>query len=104
VRLFEAAACGTTIVSDCWAGLDSFLTPGKEILLANSAQDVVTYLREMNDAEVAVIGRRARERVLAEHTADQRAAEFENAISMAMRKPSHSANEAEVEKLSTASS
>lgn len=99
VRLFEAAACGTTIVSDHWAGLDTFLTPGSEILLASSAEDVITYIRHMNDEEAAAIGRRARERVLAEHTAERRATEFENAIATATRKSNRAA---EVEKLSIA--
>ena len=100
VRLFEAAACGVTIVSDCWEGLDTFLTPGKEILLAKSADDVVTYLDSMRDEDVASIGRRAQERVLAEHTAARRAAEFENAISVALLKTS---SEDETEKVSSAS-
>ncbi|HVO64119.1 MAG TPA: glycosyltransferase [Terriglobales bacterium] len=104
VRLFEAAACGTTIVSDDWEGLDTFLAPGKEILLAESAQDVVAYLSEMSDEEVRAIGRCARERVLAEHTAQQRATEFENAIAAAMAKHSGLSCEPEAEKVSTAGS
>ena len=100
VRLFEAAACGVTIVSDCWEGLDTFLTPGKEILLANSAEDVITYLASMGDEEVAATGRSARERVLAEHTAAHRAAEFENAVNAASLKTS---TEVETEKVSSAS-
>jgi len=104
VRLFEAAACGTAIVSDCWEGLETFLTPGKEILLAESADDVVAYMAQMEERELSAIGRRARERVLAEHTAEQRATEFEKAVAASVRKHSHSANEPEAEKLSTASS
>jgi spore maturation protein CgeB len=104
VRLFEAAACGTTIVSDYWEGLDTFLAPGKEILLAQSAQDVVAYMSQMSDEEVSAIGRRARERVLAEHTAQQRATEFENAIAAAMAKHSAISCEPEAEKVSSAGS
>ncbi len=104
VRLFEAAACGTTIVSDAWEGLDSFLTPGEEILLAAGAADVVAYLSELSAHEAGAIGRRARERVLAEHTADKRAAEFENAVAAALARRSGHACEPEAEKLSTASS
>jgi spore maturation protein CgeB len=77
VRLFEAAACGSTIVSDGWPGLETFLTPGKEILLPRSSEDVVRYLSEMDDAEIRQIGRNAQQRVLAEHTAEHRAEEFE---------------------------
>jgi spore maturation protein CgeB len=73
VRLFEAAACGVPVVSDWWEGLDAFFEPGREILVAETADDVLRHLREA-DPE---IGRRARRRVLATHTAEKRAAELE---------------------------
>jgi spore maturation protein CgeB len=76
VRLFEAAACGTAIVSDNWPGLDSFFTPGQEILLPAGTNDVVRYLTQLDDEEVHSIGKNAQARVLAEHTSDQRALEF----------------------------
>jgi spore maturation protein CgeB len=41
VRLFEAAACGAPIISDRWSGLDTFFTPGKQILVADSSDEVV---------------------------------------------------------------
>ena len=81
VRLFEAAACGTTIVSDNWPGLDDFFVPGEEILLPDSPADVVRYLSEMEDSEIQRIGRNAQERVLAEHTAQCRAQQFEDYVS-----------------------
>ena len=77
VRLFEASACGAAILSDCWAGLEEFLTPGEEILLPKNADEVVEILRGVSDAERTRIGGRARERVLAEHTSEHRALEFE---------------------------
>lgn len=77
VRLFEAAACGTPIVSDYWDGLDDILSLGSEVLLARSAADVLEYLREMPEEQRRAIGDRARARVLAEHTAAHRAAELE---------------------------
>ena len=80
VRLFEAAGCGTAIVSDYWAGLESFFIPQKEILLANSTADVVKYLCEFGEAERREIGRRAQERVLAEHSAEKRAMQFEEFV------------------------
>jgi spore maturation protein CgeB len=73
VRLFEAAACGATIVSDNWPGLDTFFASGKEILLPASSEDVVSYLHQ----DLSVIGRAAQRRVLEEHTSAHRAAEFE---------------------------
>jgi len=80
VRLFEAAACGATIVSDNWAGLDLFFTAGTEILLPAHAQDVVRYLIEADPAELRRIGRAAQERVLTEHTSARRAQQFEEAV------------------------
>jgi len=80
VRLFEAAACGTSIVSDTWNGIETVLTPGSEVLLARSAADVLGYLREMPEEERLAIGARARARILAEHTAAHRAEELEGHV------------------------
>lgn len=74
-RLFEAAACGAPVLSDRWAGLDAFFAPGEEILTAATANDALAAL-DLDDGELARIGRRARERTLAEHTSDHRAAEL----------------------------
>lgn len=78
-RLFEAAACGTPILSDWWDGLDAFFEPGREILVAESAADTLAALAG-SDAELRAMATRARERVLAEHTADHRAAQLVNAL------------------------
>jgi spore maturation protein CgeB len=78
-RLFEAAACGTPIVSDAWAGLETFLEPGREVIVARDARDVEAAL-EMPDAQLARIAHDARERVLALHSSDHRAAEFERML------------------------
>ena len=74
-RLFEAAACGVPIISDVWDGLDQFFKPGVEILTAATHADVIAAL-VLDDAEVSRIARAARERVLAEHTAQRRASEL----------------------------
>nr|WP_295659781.1 glycosyltransferase [Polymorphobacter sp.] len=74
VRLFEAAACGTPIISDIWDGIDDVLTPGREILLAGTGDDVLHAL-DRSDAEA--IGMAAQARVLGSHTATHRAAELE---------------------------
>jgi spore maturation protein CgeB len=78
VRLFEAAACGTPIISDYWEGLDTIFELGKEILIAESPSDILRYLRDMAEAERLAIGDRARIRVLEQHTAAHRAAELEH--------------------------
>lgn len=77
VRLFEAAACSTPIISDYWVGLASLFEPGKEILVASTAQDTLRYLRDLPESERLAIGARARARVLAEHTLTHRAAQLE---------------------------
>jgi|GEM_PF-1728653 len=76
VRLFEAAACGTAIVSDRWEGLDELLSPGEELLLAETPEESLAILDGMSDAELTRIGAAARERVLASHTARRRAEEL----------------------------
>jgi len=77
VRLFEAGACATPIISDWWDGLDTFFEPGREILIAHSADEALDYIRHTRAGERAAIGHRARARVLAEHTADRRAEQLE---------------------------
>jgi spore maturation protein CgeB len=77
VRLFEAAACGTPIVSDWWPGLDSLFTPGEDILIARSADEALAILKNVTEDDRQAIGRRARARILGAHTAAHRAAELE---------------------------
>lgn len=77
VRLFEAAACGVPVVSDAWEGLSSLFRPGEEIFLAGSAEEVVRLLRDLPEERRRAVGAAARDRVLARHTADARAAELE---------------------------
>jgi spore maturation protein CgeB len=80
VRLFEAAACGAAMISDRWAGLDRFFTPGTEILLPESTGEVVEILSTTHDDDRRAIGLAARARVLAEHTAEHRAEELEQLV------------------------
>ncbi len=80
VRLFEAAACGATIISDNWPGLDTFLSPNQEILLPTCAEDVVRYLSDLSHSEIRRIGNQAQERALSEHTSRHRAIEFEREL------------------------
>ncbi|HEX2242459.1 MAG TPA: glycosyltransferase [Gammaproteobacteria bacterium] len=75
-RLFEAAACGTPIVTDCWDGLESFFQPGEEILVARQTEDVLAAL-EMSDEQLARMAGRARQRAIEEHCARRRARQLE---------------------------
>jgi spore maturation protein CgeB len=88
VRLFEAAACATPIVSDYWDGLTTLFQPGEEILIARSAADVIAPVRDLGESERVALGLRARARVLSEHTAAHRAAELEGyALEVLSRQP-----------------
>jgi spore maturation protein CgeB len=80
VRLFEAGACATPVISDVWDGLSDLLEPGREILFARSTDDVISALEGIEPDRARAIGQAARHRVLAEHTAAHRAAELERHI------------------------
>lgn len=80
-RLFEAAACGTPILSDGWEGLEEFFTPGEEILVAESTEEALRALNE-SDSELEKIARAARERTMTEHTAEHRAIDLETLMEL----------------------
>jgi spore maturation protein CgeB len=83
VRLFEAASCAVPIISDPWPGLETFFRPGRELLVARSAEDTLRILRETSEEERRRVGERARARVLAEHTAAHRAETLEQYVAEA---------------------
>jgi spore maturation protein CgeB len=85
VRLFEAAACGSALISDRWPGLDALLDPDGEIALVEGTDDVLAILREWPDERRSAQAARARERVLAEHTGDVRAGELEALLHAALK-------------------
>jgi spore maturation protein CgeB len=93
VRLFEAAACATPIISDVWDGLETLFTPGEEILLAREASDVLAALTGMAEDRRAAMGAAGRGRILAVHTADHRAAEFEGLLRRAQAGPCTDTND-----------
>lgn len=78
-RLFEAASCGVPIISDSWVGLDNFFTPGSEIITVQSSDDVINALGMAEDERQKII-LAARERVLTEHTPQQRLTELEKIL------------------------
>lgn len=82
VRLFEAAACGTPILSDRWPGLDELFRPGREILLPEDAAAVVDILNRDGRA----MGAAAQARVCGAHTAGHRALELERHLTEAMHR------------------
>ena len=71
-RVFEAAGAAACLITDAWEGIEAFLQPGKEILVAYSGADVARIVRELDAERARSIGEAARNRVLAEHTYERR--------------------------------
>jgi spore maturation protein CgeB len=71
-RVFEAAGAASCMITDAWDGIDLFLEPGHEVLVAKDHQEVVAHLRAVTIERAREIGRAARRRILAEHTYDKR--------------------------------
>ncbi len=72
-RVFEAAAAGACIITDEWPGIDSFLEPGTEVLIAGGTEDVRSFVCDVPPDVAKQIGDAAQRRVLREHTYTQRA-------------------------------
>jgi spore maturation protein CgeB len=82
-RVFEAAGAGSCLITDKWHGIEMFFEPGREILVAGSAEEIVTYLREKSLSDARAIGNAMLVRALGEHTYAQRAAEVEKILNRA---------------------
>ncbi|WP_395670574.1 glycosyltransferase [Phenylobacterium sp.] len=80
VRLFEAAACGTPIISDLWEGLGDLFEPGREIILAQHGETVLRALEETPESDGRAMGEAARRRILLAHTSSRRAEELETVL------------------------
>jgi spore maturation protein CgeB len=76
-RLFEAAGAGGCLITDAWEGIEHFLEPGVEVLVAESGPAVAAHLDELTPVRASAMGQAARRRLLAEHTYAHRAAEVE---------------------------
>ncbi len=83
VRLFEAAACATPIISDPWDGIDAVFTPGRDILLARDSEAVLRALIDLGEDARRALGASGQAKVLAGHTAAHRAAELEGFLAEA---------------------
>jgi spore maturation protein CgeB len=94
-RLFEAAACGTPILTDWFEGLDTFFAPGEEIFVVNTADDVLAALR-CPQAEAARLAARARQRALQEHTGAARARQLLDYLHEGRATARHGPNRAEL--------
>jgi spore maturation protein CgeB len=74
-RVFEAAGAGACLVTDAWEGIELFLEPGREVLVARSGDDVAAHLDALDEPTARAIGERARRRIVSEHTYGHRARE-----------------------------
>ena len=74
-RVFEAAGAGSCLITDAWEGIELFLEPDGEVLVARDGADVVEHLQSLTPERARAIGEAARQRILAEHTYARRAAE-----------------------------
>jgi spore maturation protein CgeB len=79
-RVFEAAGAAACLITDSWEGIELFLTPGEEVLVARDGQDVAEHLAALTPARARALGRAARRRILAEHTYGRRAAEVDHLL------------------------
>ena len=84
-RVFEAAGAGACLITDAWEGIELFLEPDEEILVARDGAEVAEHVRTLTPERASEIGRRALARVLAEHTYDRRAEQVERLIIPALR-------------------
>ncbi len=82
-RVFEAAGAGACLITDQWTGIEKFFLPGKEILVAGSAEEIVSYLRNVSRAQAREIGENMLRRALRDHTYQLRAQEFDAIVSHA---------------------
>ncbi len=72
-RVFEAAGAGACLITDAWEGIELFLEPDREVLVARDGQDVADHLRALTPERARAIGQAARARIVAGHTYAQRA-------------------------------
>ncbi len=79
-RVFEAAGAGACLITDYWEGIEQFLIPGEEVLVARTGQDVADLLADLTTERARAIGEAARRRVLAENTYELRARQVDDLL------------------------
>jgi spore maturation protein CgeB len=84
-RVFEAAGAGACLITDAWDGIEQFLQPGTEVLVARDGTDVQEHLATLDDESARRIGEAARRRILGEHTYDRRADQVDRLLAEATR-------------------
>ncbi|MFZ0387610.1 MAG: glycosyltransferase [Solirubrobacteraceae bacterium] len=81
-RVFEAAGAGACLISDTWLGMEEFLQPGEEVLLAADGSEVAELLADLEPGDARRIGAAARRRMLAQHTYAHRAAQIDEILAV----------------------
>jgi spore maturation protein CgeB len=89
-RVFEAAGAAACLITDAWEGIEMFLTPDEEVLVARDGQDVADHVASLTPERARAIGARALERILAEHTYTHRGEQVD-ALWRAQLQPERSA-------------
>lgn len=84
-RVFEAAGAGACLITDAWVGIELFLEPDREVLVAHNGEEVAAHLSGLTPDRAAALGSAARRRILAEHTYTHRCAQLESVL--AARRP-----------------
>lgn len=79
-RVFEAAGAGACLIVDAWEGIEEFLEPGREVLVAHDGEEIAQYLRSIDASRAHRIGERARQRLLADQTYAHRALQVEQLL------------------------
>ena len=79
-RVFEAAGAAACLITDAWAGIEQFFEPGREILVARDANDIVRCLREVAPEKAHSIGNAMHARALRDHTYELRAREVDDIL------------------------
>jgi spore maturation protein CgeB len=79
-RVFEAAGAGACLITDAWDGIELFLEPGSEVLVARDGAEVAALVEALEPERARAIGQAARRRVLAEHTYAHRAVDVERLL------------------------
>lgn len=92
-RVFEAAGAEACLITDHWRGIEQFLEPGEQVLIAHDGEEVVEHLQRLSPERARAVGHAARRRLLAEHTYAHRAAEVESVLDNGP--PHHPASAAE---------
>ncbi len=79
-RVFEAAGAGACLITDAWEGIEQFLEPGSEVLVASSGAEVAAHVSGLDRQRARRIGLAAQRRILAEHTYHHRAVQLEEIL------------------------